>query len=159
MSRCACCSSLCSSRATNGTLSAFDEKPAARAAVAPEQYVLLHAHAAEQRKILEGAANAQVGDAVTRQALERLTIEHDRAALEVVQPGQAVEQRRLSGAVGADQADDLARVHVEGNAVEGDDTAEAHADVQDGQKRNVASAQQRGRARRIPCDRRLGSRE
>jgi hypothetical protein len=97
--------------------------------VPAKQHVLPHTHAAEQRQVLKGAADAQFGYTVTGQTLQRLPVKHDGAALEVVQAGQAVEQGGLAGPVGADQADDLTRVDLEGNAVQGDDTAEAHADI------------------------------
>ena len=66
---------------------------------------------------------------------DRAALEQDVALVGNVEPGQAVEERGLAGAVGADQPGDLARRHVEGHAVERDDAAEAH--------RNVAHAQQR----------------
>jgi len=47
----------------------------------------------------------------------------------LIQPREAVEERGLAGAVGADQAEDLALEHVEGHAVERDDSAEHDADV------------------------------
>ena len=47
----------------------------------------------------------------------------------LVEPGEAVEQRGLAGAVRPDQAEDLALVHVERDAVQRDDAAEHDADV------------------------------
>ena len=110
---------------------------------------MLHGHGAEQRQVLESAADAQFGHAIARQASERAAIEEDAAALEVVQTGEAVEQRGLARAVGADQSYDLSSVHVEGNAIERDDPAKAH--------RDVADAQQRGRARRAPARQKLAA--
>ena len=44
-------------------------------------------------------------------------------------PDSDAHQRRLAGAVAPDQADDLAGVEVDGDAVDGMDAAERHADV------------------------------
>ena len=60
---------------------------------------------------------------------QRLAVEGDRAAIAFVEPRQAVEERRLAGAVGADQAGDLPRLDAERDAVERDDAAEADRDV------------------------------
>ena len=43
--------------------------------------------------------------------------------------GQDADQRRLAGAVAADQGDDLTGVEVDADAVDGVDAAERHADV------------------------------
>ena len=88
--------------------------------------VLAHRHAAEHRQVLEGAAHAQPGDLMRGRVGDRLAFEQDVAGLVLVQPAQAVEQRGLAGAVGADQAADVAALHIEAHAVEGDDAAEAH---------------------------------
>ena len=63
---------------------------------------------AEQRQVLERAADAERGDAVRRRLEQRAALERDPALAERVEARQAVEQRRLAGAVRADQADDLA---------------------------------------------------
>ena len=56
-------------------------------------------------------------------------VEVHRARGRVVDPADDVEHRRLAGAVGPDQAADLALVDREGEPVERDDAAEAHRDV------------------------------
>ena len=66
---------------------------------------------------------------------DRAALEQDVALVGHVEAGQAIEERGLAGAVGADQPGDAAGRHVEGDAVERDDAAEAH--------RHVAHAQQR----------------
>ena len=43
--------------------------------------------------------------------------------------GERADERRLAGAVAADQADDLARVEVDADVVDGVDAAERDADV------------------------------
>src|SRR5213595_2243048 len=90
------------------------EEVAARATVDADHHVLEHGERREQREVLEGAADAEVGDAVRRQRQQRAVAEADVPPLWRVEPAQAVEQRRLAGAVGADEPDDLALGHVEG---------------------------------------------
>ena len=58
-------------------------------------------------------------------------------------PGDQVEQRRLAGAVGADQADDLAAPDRNRDIAVGDEAAEALPDA--------AGFQQRASSRRLPC--------
>ena len=63
---------------------------------------------AEQRQVLEGAADAEVGDAVARHARAASAPANAMlAAVALVEARQAVEQRGLAGAVRTDQADDL----------------------------------------------------
>ena len=52
--------------------------------------------------------------------------------------GQAVEQGGLAGAVRPDQAEDRTLVHVEGDAVQGDDAAEHDADVANREQGSIA---------------------
>jgi hypothetical protein len=53
----------------------------------------------------------------------------DLAAGRGVDPADQVEDRRLAGAVRADQGEDLAAADVEADVVDGDDAAEAHAEM------------------------------
>jgi len=48
-----------------------------------------------------------------------------------VQPGDAVEESRLAGAVGADEGDDVSLLHLKGRAVERPQTAEVHGQFLD----------------------------
>src|SRR5256885_14683983 len=89
------------------------EEVAARPAVHADHHVLQHAERREEREVLEGAADAEVGDAVRWQRQQRASAEVDVAALGRVEPAQAVEEGRLAGAVGAGEPDDLAAGHVE----------------------------------------------
>src|SRR4029077_8415861 len=61
----------------------------------------------------------------------------DVAGGRLVEPGEAIEERGLAGAVGPDQAEYLALVHVEGHAVERDDAAEHDADVAYSEQRGI----------------------
>src|SRR5262249_59005983 len=96
--------------------------------------VLEHGHALEQGQVLEGAPDAELGDAVARCPQQRMAREDDLARVRRVEAAQAVEQRRLAGAVRPDEPNDLALVHGEGDLVEGDDASESYGyvlDIQD----------------------------
>ena len=126
------------------------EKAAAHAAVRAQQHVVEHAHRVEQRQVLEGAADAQRGDAVSRQRTEVQSVEAHAPGVRFVQARHAVEQRRLPGAVRTDQAAHRAALHGEGDAVECDDAAEAHADALDGEQRFFPAGRHRANPR-IPA--------
>src|SRR5690349_8152199 len=66
-----------------------------------------------------------------------MAFEEHCAAVRADDAGDAVEQRGLAGAVGADQAEDLSAVQVERHSVERDDSAEAHGDVAHPQHRHA----------------------
>jgi hypothetical protein len=101
--------------------------------------VLHHRHGAEQREVLERAADAHRRDPVHRHVGEGLAVEQDPSGAGLIEPRQAVEQRRLARAVGPDQAADLTFSDVEGHAVEGHDAAEPYRDALDGQQRGLVS--------------------
>jgi hypothetical protein len=91
--------------------------------------VVEHREVGKQGDVLEGAANADLGDPVRRPVQDAAALHQDVAAGRLVEPRQAVEQRGLAGAVGPDQPEDLALVHVERHAIQRDDAAEHDADV------------------------------
>ena len=95
------------------------------AAVAADLDVVEHGHAVEQRHVLERAADAELRDGVAGAAQDRAALEQDVAVVGHVEARQAVEERGLARAVGTDQAGNLARRHVEGDAVQSHDAAEA----------------------------------
>jgi hypothetical protein len=103
--------------------------------MAADHDVLQHRHAAEEAEILEGAADAERGDAVARRLRQASPLEENTAAIEAVEPAEAVEERRLARAVRSDEAADLPGFDREGDAVERDDPAEADRDIADGEKR------------------------
>jgi hypothetical protein len=90
--------------------------------------------------------SATFWDRVTRLVEDRAALEQDVAGIRHVKTRQAVEECGLAGAVGADQAGDPARRHVERHAVEGNDAAETHRHVAHAQLR-VRGALLRQRAR------------
>src|SRR3954454_15856172 len=107
------------------------------ACVAADADVVEHRLRREQRQVLEGAADADLGDTMRRPVDDRAAFKQNIAAVRRVEAADAVEQRRLAGAVRADQPEDLPRLDREGDTVEGDDAAEA--------KRDLANFEQRHR--------------
>src|SRR6185295_860132 len=85
----------------------------------------------EQREVLESAADAERGDAVRRRLEERAAFEGDPPVAERVEARQAVEHRRLAGAVRSDEADDVAGGDDERHPVERDDPTEADRHILD----------------------------
>ena len=80
---------------------------------AADHRVLDHRHVGERPHDLEGAADARRADLVRTQARDVPAREADRSAVRHHRAGDEVEQRGLAGAVGPDQRDDLALVHLE----------------------------------------------
>src|SRR6267143_1171734 len=75
--------------------------------------VLQHRHAVERARDLEAAGDAAPRALVGRQARDLLAAEHDRAGLVAQRAGDAVDERGLARAVGADEAEALAFGHLE----------------------------------------------
>ena len=67
--------------------------------------------------------------------VDRLAVEVHRAGLVLQRAADAIDQRALARAVRPDQAEPLARLHLEVDAVERDEAAEALADIVDVQQR------------------------
>ena len=109
----------------------------------------------------DAVVDAGVVGHVADGAAHRLGIDRDVDAIDLDAPGHGLEQRRhdadgrgLAGAVGADEAEDLARPHVEGDVAEDVEVAEAvpevaHADRRRGVRRgrDGRRADPRGRHR------------
>ena len=107
--------------------------------------VVEHRHGGEQRRALEGAADALGGDVGRRAVAQRCSIQADVAALRPIEPAQAIEQRGLAGAVRPDQSDDPAIAYREADVVERDDAAEPHGQVRDLQQRRRRAVVRSGR--------------
>ena len=71
----------------------------------------------------------QPGDPVGRDALEALAVEGPVARVGAVEAGEQVEERRLAGAVGPDQAGDHAALDLDVVDVDGGEAAERAADA------------------------------
>src|SRR5690606_32173877 len=82
----------------------------------------------EQLEPLEGAADAEPGPPVRRQAGDVMPVERHATPVGVEVAGEAVEQRRLARAVGPDQPDELARLDGQRHCIEGADAGEALRD-------------------------------
>src|SRR6202008_3920739 len=62
----------------------------------------------EQQRVLERAAEAGQRPLVWRRFGDVVVLQDDAAAVDLVEPGDAVHQRRLAGTVVADEPEDLA---------------------------------------------------
>ena len=130
--------------------------------------VFQNTHAAEKANVLKGARNPrrrrdpEIGHAFQeidaavpallilatglRQrfhlvvAARRAAIEDDSSLGGPIEAGDAVEDRRLAGAIRADQGGDVAAPDIEGQVVDGDEAAEAHGEMLDGQDRIACPA-------------------
>ena len=106
--------------------------------------VLLDRHAAEDRGLLRQIAEAHAGALVHRLAGDVLAVEPDLAAVRGDQAGDHVEAGGLAGAVGAEQAGDLAALDVQGDVAHHLTLAEGAGDVLDAQ-----AGRARGLGRRL----------
>ncbi len=94
------------------------------------------------REGLVDGLDAVVAGVERRLEGHRLAVEHDLAGARCLGTGQALDQRRLAGAVVADDREDLARVELEVDGVQRDDVAVGLDDVdglQDGLRRPAAA--------------------
>jgi len=89
-----------------------------------QRHVLQHGELVERPRDLEGAADAGVADGVGRLAGDVAPVERDAPARWHIMPGDAVEGGALARAVGADEAQDLAALHLETHAGHGGEAAE-----------------------------------
>jgi hypothetical protein len=83
--------------------------------VQPVGDVVGHAHVLEQRVVLEHEPDRAL---LHRQEGGVVAAEQDAAAVRRVEPGDDAQQRRLARARGAEQAEQLARAHVEVEVVQ-----------------------------------------
>jgi hypothetical protein len=105
------------------------EEVALHAQVAAGHDVVEHAHALEQRQVLEGTRDAGLGHLARVHVLEGLAAQRDRAFLRRVDAVDAVQHRALAGAVRADDGAHLVLAHVEADVGQRLHAAEAQADV------------------------------
>ena len=93
------------------------------------QQVFQHGELLEKAHVLEGAHQAVTGHLMAGLAGDLVAIQPDAAPGGPVEPADAVEDGGLAGAVGADDAEDLAIGDVEADVVDGGEAAEATGDV------------------------------
>ena len=103
-------------------------------------HVFEHAQRGKGFDDLEGATHAPAADLVGAQANDRLPVVEDVARGRPGIAGDQAEQRRLSGAVRAHQADDLAGLDVERDAVQCGQAAETLAQAAHRQQRRHGTA-------------------
>ena len=105
-----------SSRRTTGSRSALAMKPERPRWCAPTRMLSRTLMLRNSATFWKVRPMPRPGHAVARQLLERAALELDVAVGEAVEAADAVEQRGLARAVGADQAADLAVADVERDA-------------------------------------------
>ena len=88
-------------------------------------------------------------DGVARLAQDRAALEHDVTVVGHIEAREAVEERGLARSVGTDEPRNLARRHVERDAVERHDAAEADRHVAHAQE--WAGAQMAAALRKTAC--------
>ena len=104
---------------------------AARLQVTADQHVIEHRQLLEQGGLLEGAHQAERGDAAGAQARDVQPLEQHLARGRRIEAADDVEGGGLAGAVRADQAANFARLDREREIVHGRDTAEPPAEPLD----------------------------
>ena len=97
--------------------------------VATYEEVLEHGLVLEELGVLEGAGDTALGHPVHRQPRDVLPGEGHGARVDIVETADEVEDGGLAGAVRADDAEDLALLHVEGQVPHGVDAAETDRQV------------------------------
>jgi hypothetical protein len=94
------------------------------------QEIVEHRHVGKQLAVLERAGEPEPGDLVRRKPGDVVLAKADRAAA-AIEAADAVEHRRLAGAVRADQRQKLARGGRERHVVEHDQPAEPQGEALD----------------------------
>ena len=110
-------------------LTPIEARHARKGAAAPTQMraegdILQDAHAGQDVDMLKGAPNATARDELGGPPRNTLAPEFDLSRRRPQDARHQIEDGALAGAVGADEADDLARAHVETDIVDGDQAAE-----------------------------------
>ena len=90
--------------------------------------VVEHAHVAEERVVLEHEADLALARTLADGVL---AMEAHGAGVRPLEAGHDAQQRGLAGTGGAEQGQQLARLHLERHPIEGEIVAEALADVED----------------------------
>src|ERR1700678_2933004 len=90
-----------------------------------DAHVLAHTHGREQGDVLERPGNAERGEFMPAAARKWPAVEHDRSRARIIETGNAIEERRLAGAVRTDQAADRPAGDLEGDIVERGHAAES----------------------------------
>ena len=110
---------------------AQDPAEPALVALGGDEQVLQDGETHEQARELEGAPDAEVEHAVGRSVGDLVAAIAHGALLDALIAGDDIEERRLAGSVGADQAVDLALVDLQVTLRQGRDAAVVLADALD----------------------------
>ena len=102
---------------------------AQRIQLAPEEDVGDDVEVLAQREVLEHRGDAEIERRAGSGSVTGLPPKRDRAGAGLVDAGENLHQRRLAGAVVADQRDHFAGVHVELDVGQGRDRAEVLRDA------------------------------
>src|SRR3990172_8361637 len=103
-----------------------------RGGVLTHEDVFEGGHVAEQADVLVGAGDPEPGDSIRGVPVQEAIFQEDLASVDAVEPRDAVEERGLSGAVGADDAVDGALADLEAYISQGLEPAEAFRDIAGG---------------------------
>src|SRR5439155_858725 len=88
----------------------------------------------ERPQLLERARDTPAAHLVGGEAREGASVESHHARIGVIEAADDLEERRLAGPVRADDADQLARLHLEGEVAVRGDAAEPLGDARDGEE-------------------------
>src|SRR5262245_47748647 len=102
-----------------------------------DQQILERRQLGEHPNELERAADTAPGDLPGPEPVDALAAKAHAARVEPLDPGDAIEQRGLAGAVWADEAVDAPRRQAQRDVVDGRDAAKALAHALDGQHRPI----------------------
>ena len=108
-----------------------------------EDEIFPHRQFRKHLQELEGAADAKAIQLGRPQAGDDLAVDLDLATGRRELAEDAVEERGLAAAVRADQAEDLALLHVEADAIDGLDAAKALLDFADFEDRGHGAVSSR----------------
>ena len=93
------------------------------------QNILSHCHGFKQGQVLESTPQAKRRHAVARFMGGGMTIKAHAALIRAIDATDNVEKRGLARAIRANQAADLARFDIKGNAGYGGDAPETHDNI------------------------------
>src|ERR671911_253391 len=112
-----------------GTVAETAEDLSQASAPKRDQHVVQHREPGEDAADLEGPAEPGVCDPVRGPGRDLASVDEHVAGVRADHPGDEIEERRLSRAVRADQAVDQGVLELDGDTVDGDDSAERLGEI------------------------------
>lgn len=116
------------------------------ASVRTDEHVVEHGHMSEESHVLEGAGDSAARDLVRRTTQQVDASERDRARRRLVEASNAIEARRLAGAIGPYEPVYVALHDLERDVCKCGDSAEADREPVNGEKGVRARERHRMRA-------------